>query len=248
MFRSDWFHQLAAEWPVSGGAILSNSASHGYAFLIAILGGITSFGAIFLLQASTAKNGTAMTVTFNKVGVLIPAILSVIFFHESPTILQILGVAVSMTSIVLVYFQKGAVNVITSRLCLLGTLFFGGMGDFISKVYESHGAQEVGSFYLFYLYLFSSLLGLIMLLKKDRHIGKVELGFGVITGVINQLIAKFLLRSLSFLPAFVVFPLFSVGVILTVNIINVLYFKEKLSKRQYVAIGLMVAACTLLNL
>lgn len=251
VFRLSWFRALFAEWGsvFSGQAQqFSEAASPAYAILVAVLGGIITYIAYYVLQLSTAKNGSAMTVTFNKVGVLIPAVLSVIFFHESPSVMQAVGVVVAMLAIVLIYFKKEEISVITLKIALIGTLFFGGFCDFVSKIYENYGLEAYQSLFLSYLFFFSTVLALTNLLRKNRTITKKEIRFGVISGFIAQFISRFLLQSLNFLPAFVVFPLYSVGVILLINGINLLFFKEKLTKRQFAAVGLMIAACVLLNI
>ncbi|MET0016367.1 EamA family transporter [Oscillibacter sp.] len=250
LFDASWFSALLGEFShsISSGVKLSTSASPAFAILLAIIAGTISYICIYILQLSTARNGSAMTITFNKVGVMIPAILSVVFFGEVPSSMQIIGVIIAMLSIVMVYFKKEEASIITLKLALFGTLFFGGFSDFLSKIYEYYGTEQFQGLFIFYLYLFSAVLAFIAMMKKNRKIKRSDVIFGLITGVPAQFISQFLLKALTTVPAFIVFPLFSVGAILLVNLINLLVFKEKLSKQQFAAIGMMIVATVFLNI
>ena len=56
------------------------------------------------------------------------------------------------------------------------------------------------------------------------------------------------LAALTRLPAFVVYPCYSVGAILVISLCSVLLFHERLSRRQWGAVGMILAAVALLNL
>ncbi len=250
IFDTSWFAALSEEFSgsVHLGEKLSSAASPAFAILLAILGGIVTYICLYILQLSTARNGSSMTITFNKVGVMIPAILSVIFFGEMPRTMQIIGILIAVLSIVMIYFKKEETSIITLKIALFGTLFFGGFLDFISKIYEYYGTEQFQGLFVFYLYLFSTILAFIAMMRKDKKIKRSDVVFGLITGIPMQFISQFLLKALTTVPAFIVFPLYSVGAILLVNLINLLFFKEKLSKRQFAAIGLMIVATVFLNL
>ena len=72
--------------------------------------------------------------------------------------------------------------------------------------------------------------------------------FGLLIGIPNYFSARFLLLSLAQLPAVVVYPSFSVGTIVLVTLAGVLFFKEKLSTRKWIALGVILGALVLLNL
>ena len=59
--------------------------------------------------------------------------------------------------------------------------------------------------------------------------------------------AKFLLASLKTVSAVVAYPTFSVGTILTVTLVGVVLFKERLKPRQWVGAGVILVALILLN-
>jgi len=57
----------------------------------------------------------------------------------------------------------------------------------------------------------------------------------------------FLLKSVLRLPAFLVYPVYSVGVILFVNVVNFLFLKERLQKKDCVAMACISAALVLMG-
>lgn len=218
-----------------------------YALLLGLINGFLYFGAFYVLQLSTSKNGSAMTATFNKLGVMVPAVLSVLVFHEVPKLIQIAGVIIASIAILMVYLKKEENSIITLRIALIGTFLLGGLADFTSKIFQVHGSAQFENLYLFFTFFFSLIITGLFMLIKDRRIKRLDVIVGLVSGIPSQLISLFLLRSLSSLPGFVVFPLYSVGVILVVNLVNLLFFKERLTRRQSLAIGAIVVAVVLLN-
>ena len=216
--------------------------------LIGFINGFLYFGAFYVLQLSTSRNGSAMTATFNKLGVMVPAILSVVFFHEVPESLQIAGVFIALLAIMIIYFKKEENSIVTLKTALFGTFFLGGFADFTSKIFQVYGVEDFQNLFILFTFVFSLIFTGIFMLVKDRRIKRTDVVFGLIAGIPSQFISLFLLRALTSIPAFVVFPLYSVGVILVVNIINLIFFKEKLTTRQFAAIGLIITAVVLLNM
>ena len=219
-----------------------------FVLLIGFINGFLYFGAFYVLQISTSRNGSAMTATFNKLGVMVPAVLSVVFFREVPGKLQIAGVIIALLAIIIINLKKERNSVITLKFALFATFFLGGFADFTSKIYQVYGLEKYQALFIFFTFLFSLTGTGLFMFFRDRRIKRTDVFFGLLLGIPSQLISLFLLRSLTTVPAFVVFPLFSVGVILVVNIINLLFFREKLTHRQFSAIGLIIIAVILLNL
>ncbi|MHC1719152.1 MAG: EamA family transporter [Clostridiaceae bacterium] len=234
-------------WPVKEAGLIQITPSV-LAFLIGFINGFLYFGASYIVQVSTAMNGSAMTSTFNKLGVMVPAVLSVVFFREVPEAMQVTGVIIALAAILIINLKKEENSVITLKYALFGTFFLGGFADFTSKIYQVYGIEEFQSLFIFFTFVFSLIITGVFLLINDRKIKKADIIFGLIIGVPSQLVSLFLLRSLTTIQAFVVFPLFSVGVILVVNVINLLFFKEKLNTRQFAAIGFILVAIVLLNI
>ena len=67
-------------------------------------------------------------------------------------------------------------------------------------------------------------------------------------GIPNELAALLLLKAAGMLPAYLVYPCYSAGVIFAVNIVNMIVFREFLSKREYIATGKIAIALILINM
>ena len=75
-----------------------------------------------------------------------------------------------------------------------------------------------------------------------------ELLAGVAVGVPNYFCSYFLLASVTRLPSFLVYPIFSTGTIVVVMLVSTLLFKEHPTKKQMAGIGMILLALVLLNL
>ncbi|MBQ7094502.1 MAG: hypothetical protein IJN84_08300, partial [Clostridia bacterium] len=64
----------------------------------------------------------------------------------------------------------------------------------------------------------------------------------------NFLSSRFLLQALAELPAVVVYPTRGVATIVLISLAGVLMFKERLSKRQWYAMGAILVSVALLNI
>lgn len=200
-----------------------------------------------LLQVNTRKNGVVLSSLFMKLGLLVPILLSVVLFREAPTSLQTIGFCLAVGAIVLINWnreEKGR----HFGLGLIALLLAGGSGDAMAKVYERMGPPELSDLFLFYTFGTAFLLCLALVFWKKERPGPKDLLFGCLIGIPNFFCSKFLLASLSSLPAVVVYPTFSVATILVVTLAGVAFFREQLVRRQWVALGAILAALVLLNL
>lgn len=211
-----------------------------------ISGGLFLAGFI-LLQTNTYKNGVVLSSTFMKLGLLVPIVLSVCFFHEIPTEAQVLGFIIAVIAIIMINLKKeGKAKGMTIGLLLL--LLIGGSGDAMAKVYEVFGMSALSNQYLFYNFFTAFVLCLILVILKKERPGKLELIFGACIGIPNFFSSKFLLAALGQLSAVVVYPTFSVATILVVTLVGMAAFKERLKKLQWIALVAILFALVLLNI
>ena len=135
---------------------------------------------------------------------------------------------------------------------LLVTLLASGLSEGMSKVFERLGNQTEDTRYFFFLFLTAAVLTAVLAIAdKIRHgkgIRLKEMAAGILAGIPNYFSAWFLLKALIRLPAMLVYPVFSVGSILLVTGFGALIFKERLEKRQWLGLGLILIALVLLNL
>ncbi len=221
----------------------------GFTGILGIFNGFLFFAGFFLLQVNIQKNGVVLSSTFMKLGLLVSILVSVVFFHETPNAMQLLGFALAVVAIVLINYQKQTGGNAGFKAGLLLLLLTGGVTDSLAKVYEQFGNPALSEHFLLYTFIAAFLFcaGTTAAQKKGFP-GVSEILFGLLVGIPNFFSAKFLLRSLVDISAVIVYPVCSVGTILVVTLAGVLLFQERLEKRQWTALALILVALVLLNI
>ena len=212
---------------------------------LGFVGGILFLVSFMLLQWNTARNGIVLSSVFMKLGLLVPMVISVLFFREMPTWLQIAGFCLALVAIVLINAKKGAGRFRWELLLLLLT---GGGADAMSKIFDALGPAALSDQFLFYIFAVALVLCLALVIYKKERPGWRELLFGAAIGIPNFFSSKFLLRALADLPAVVVYPSFSIGTMLLTTLVGMVFFKERLQKRQWLAMAVIIVALLLLNI
>jgi len=202
------------------------------------------------MQSSIPVNGTTLSSAFARLGLVVSLAVSILYFGERPGALQIVGLIIVFAALVLL---NGATTEAAGSFGLLIlTLLAGGCADTMAKVFERVGKREEDTAYFFVLFVTAFLITSVLAYIEYRRTGKKltlkELAAGVAVGVPNYYSSYLLLQALVYLPAFLVYPVFSTGTILVVMLFSALLFKERPTKRQTAGLGLILAALVLLNI
>ena len=217
------------------------------ALFLGIVNGVLYLVSFIMLQINVGRNGVVLSSTFMKLGLLVPMVLSVFVFGEVPTAVQIIGFIIAIIAILMINLEKDN-GESGFKIGLVLLLLSGGMADAMSKVFEETGNTEFSRQFLIYTFAVAFLLCIAVMLYKRQRIGKREALFGILIGIPNFFSAKFLLKSLESVKAVIAYPTFSVATILAVTVVGVLVFKERLKKRQWAALFIILAALVLLNI
>jgi len=217
------------------------------ALLMGSIIGLLYLGGFVLLQINVRRNGVVLSSTFMKLGLLVSIAVSVIFFHEVPDALQVMGFCLAIAAIILINFKKESGGTAGFKAGLILMLLAGGMGDAMAKIFEELGNPALEPQFLTYTFGVALILCTLLMLRKKQRPGKWEVIFGLLIGVPNFFSAKFLLGALEHIAAVIVYPVYSVATILVVSLTGVLAFRERLEKRQWIGMGLILIALVLLN-
>ncbi len=219
-----------------------------FAIYLGVVNGLLYFSNLLIYQLNIRKNGTPITVSFSHLGVLLPTILSLIIFGEKPGSLQWVGIVLAVVAIFVINYEpKVVAGNLTFKTGLILMFFIGGCTDMMSKIYENYGSHDLSNQFLLFTFFMAFIASLIWLLCTNRKFGWKEIAFGFGMGAFNYLSTFFLLQSLIKLPAFLVYPVYSVGVIIVINFVNFFLMKEPISKKQYVGMAIIAVALACLN-
>ena len=202
---------------------------------------------LLLVQLNIQKNGVVLTSVFQKLGLVVQLLISIVFFKEQPAFIQILGITLCLIAVVMINFEKEQ-PAIGFKLGLFLILLNSGLCDGMSKVHEELGNPELADHFLFYTFGVALVLCVILILKKKESFGWKDTLWGIFLGIPNYFSASFLLKALKDLPAVIVFPTFSVATVVVISMTGFLVFKEKLSKKQWIGMGIILVALVLLNI
>lgn len=249
MLASNYLACVLMAWAYMGFAnILPAADGIGGAVGMGVFNGLLYPLGFALIQYNIKKNGVVLTATFMKLGLLVPMVVSICFFHEIPALFQIIGFCLAIAAILLINSEKegGAVDFKVGLLILL--LLANGGSDSMSKVFEELGNGALADHFLLYTFLTAFLLGAVLALYKKERPGKADIFYGLLVGVPNYLSARFLLKALDHMPAVIAYPTFSVASLVVITLTGVFFFRERLSRRQWVAVGGILVALALLNI
>jgi len=219
----------------------------GFAMLLGVVSGAMYLGSFMLLQWNIRVNGVVLPATFMKLGVIVPTLTSILVFGEVPRIAQVAGIVLAIIAIVLIQMEKGSSRA-KNALGLVILLIAGGSTDVLSKIYEELGNSALSDQYLLYTFAVALVLCVLVAMAKGQKLTVSDVVFGLLVGVPNYFSARFLLLSLSAVPAVIAYPTYSVGTIVLITMVGRAFFKERLSRRQIIAMGVILAALVLLNL
>lgn len=212
-----------------------------------LFNGFLYLSSFMTYQRNTYKNGIVLSSIFMKLGLLVPMVVSIVFFREMPSSIQTVGFVLAIAAILLINYQPGGEkHKLGFGLILL--LLLGGSCDAMSKVFNVLGNEALDNQFLLYTYGTAFLLCTTLVITKKELPGKLEFLYGALIGVPNFFSTKFMLNALTTVPAVVVYPSFSVCTMLLVTLAGTWFFREKLNKYQWVALGIILVALALLNL
>ena len=206
------------------------------------------------------KVGITVTTVANKMSLIIPVCAALILYpeKESFTILKGIAFFLALVGIYLSTTKSGKLKFNKKYIWLIILVFVGqGISDAIFNDFAQSFKEVLEKeSYLFFMTLFiiASISGILILLGKSfkgrKPLKLKSIFWGVIFGIPNFFSLLFFLRALSNpnLNSSIVFPLVSMGVIVSSSFIGILIFKEKLSKNNWIGILLSVCAIYIFSL
>jgi len=217
-----------------------------------IITGFGYLGCFLLLELNIRKNGVVLSSTFSKLGLIVPIFIAIVFYHDTPSIVKIIGIILAIIAIIImnVEFKKKDINIKSfniMNLLLILLLIFGGLTDASSTIFEHTSNFNLKGLFLFVIFFSALIISLIILLIEHKKISYKDILFGICIGIPNYFSSFFLLNSLNSLNAVVVYPTYSVSTIVIITIVGVVFFKEKLKINEIIGMLIIITSIILLN-
>ena len=225
-------------------ALLPESEGLGKTLFLGVINGALYLISFVLYQHSVKKNGMVLSSTFMKLGLLVPIALSLLVFRQVPSPVQAVGFVIAVAAILLIHAGKG--GKFSFGLILL--LITGGGANAMSQLYEEVGSSALSEQFLLFTFLAAFVLCLFLVFVNKEKPGKSAIGYGLLIGIPNYFSARFLLFSLKTVPAVIAHPTYSALSVGIVSILGVLLFREHLTKRQWIGMGIILISLVLLNI
>lgn len=211
-----------------------------------IVMGLLLVVSLLLLQYNLSHNGVVLSSLFSRLGVGVPILLSILLFHEMPSVLQWIGICLAAAAII--FLNRKKEEQLSFHFSLLLLLLCNGTCDAMNKIYDVFGQAQLNSQFLFIAFVCALLLAVVLMIHRRERIGKKEAVFGLLVGVPNYFSSRFLLYALKDVPAVIAYPTYSVTTIVLLSLIGVFIYHEKITKSLGIGMAAIVTAIALLNL
>ena len=213
-----------------------------------------AIGILFILTFNlyaigTQKVGIAITTIANKLSLFVPVGFALILYpNEYLTSFKIIGFILAVIGIYLSSTKQKKLSFDKRYLWLIILVFVGqGIADTIFNNAQKTVVNDVdaGLFFMCLLFI-AGISGILILIgksiKKKPKVKMKNLIAGAIFGIPNFASLIFFFNALesSGFEASQVFPVVSMGVVITSALVGLLFFKEKLSLRNWLGIGFAV--------
>ena len=222
----------------------------------AIIIGTLFFIVFNLYSFGIQKVGISITTVANKMSLIIPVGAALLLYPKSNAFDLLKGIAF-LLAIIGIYLSSttgGKLNFNKKYLWLIVLVFIGqGISDAIFNDFAQKFPEEGSYLFFMVLFFFASITGILILLGQSitskKPLQLKNLFWGVIFGVPNFFSLVFFLKALEDpnISSAEVFPLVSMGVVVSSSVIGLLIFKEKLTQNNWIGILLSICAIYLFS-
>ncbi len=243
----------------SNGNVNLNTVAQQDWLLLAIGMGLLFISVFNAVGYAIPKIGISPVAVAQKMSVIIPVVFAILVYNEKVNLPKIAGIAVALVAILLATL-KDKTQVKDSKASIWGfilvaILFVGsGLVDlFINFAQVRHFDSVDMSTFFGFVFGSAAVVGILSLsalvISKKMKFEPKSVLTGIILGVTNYASLYFLVKTLE-LPQFessVIFPINNMGIIVVSAVAAMLFFKEKISKINWIGIGLSLVAIAIIS-
>lgn len=237
------------------GALLLFDANAAYSWATLLFGAALAIFYIigfFVFAKAVSAAGTALSTVSSRVSVLIPVILSIIIYGETPDTFEIFGFVFGFATIILFYFSlrsNPAERMKIGDYFYLFALFMTiGMVDFALKLFNHQRPPEEKTFFVLTIFFFAFIYSLAVIFKQKNKFEARTFARGLLLGIPNVLSTIFILAALASLPAIIVYPVANISIILLTTVAAWLLWRERLNLFGFLSVIFGIISIVLLNI
>ncbi|NTU95764.1 MAG: hypothetical protein HGA83_04590 [Bacteroidales bacterium] len=212
--------------------------------------GILFIVSFILMIFSTERAGIGLTTALNKMAVVIPVSVGIVYLGQHDNIpFKLVGIALALASFVLILYKKETEKKKLSALLLpLSVFLVSGLIDTSMELTNTILITQKFEIELFLMGIFAtaSFIGILTIVSDRLWIKTKEkfsyntILWGSIMGIFNFLVSKMILINVGLMGGSVVFPVHNAAVVSLTALIGVMFFKEKFSAKQWAGVALAV--------
>ena len=196
------------------------------------------------------KVGISISTVTNKMSLIIPVCAALFLYPETESFTYLKGIAffLALLGIYLSSTNGGKLSFDKKYLWLILLVFIGqGLSDSIFNDFAQKFPNEGGYLFFMVLFFMATVSGILILtgksFNKKNSLQLKSVFWGIVFGVPNFFSLVFFLKALGNMESSIVFPLVSMGVVVSSSLIGLFLFKEKLSKQNW--IGILLSLCAI---
>jgi drug/metabolite transporter (DMT)-like permease len=226
-------------------------------FSIAVFLGIVFISSLFVISETTAKQGISVAQVANRMSVVVPISIAILFYGDGISVSKIIGIILAIMAVYLVSHKETQGKVADKFWWLFPLIIFICSGIIDSSInYAQRNLLNDLNFDAFLSTIFATafVFGFIVLLyqliiKKEKFQWQA-IPAGMILGAINFGTMYFIISALNtnVLEPSVLFPINNLSILTLSTVVSVIVFKEKLSSKNWIGIGLSLLAILILGL
>ncbi len=232
----------------------TSSSVHTAWFPWSLLMGVGFICVFNLLAYSTKVDGITTTIIANKLSLVIPALFSVVLYHERVGIGKIIGIVLAFPAVYLTTRIKGEDNK-PQNLWLPAIIFIGGgLLDTLMKYVQTNFLATPDDQAMYAIFCFAVagtagvLLTAILLLLKKTTFHWRNVVAGILVGIPNYFSIYYLIRMLNsdFLQSSAAIPVLNIGILVASTVTAILLFREKTNLLRDIGMVLSIIAILLI--
>jgi drug/metabolite transporter (DMT)-like permease len=215
-------------------------------FLPTFLLGIFFIVMFNVMALTTQRLGVTVGSLASKMSLIIPVLAALLFQGDKWTLLKVIGISIALVSVYLTVkkdeHQKGPIYL--ALVLFIGAGLLDTVLSHIQFLYLD--STESKDYFTSTVFLVAFSIGGLLLVFKRQRLTIKNITAGILLGIPNYFSIFFVLRSLDSMESSLVFPILNIGVVILSALIGWGYYKEHLSKLNWLGVVLAISSIYIL--